>query len=1114
MQGRAGYWMQVRQGRSNRRLLLGMPSHRKPLSLRLPTGVVVVFALICAGVCQRSAFAGDSPSATWRDDATLHAVQFVGSRVGYAAGAHGAVWKSSDGGQTWHALETKHAVSLSSVSFLTDQAGFVAGTRIVPFEGLDEGVILATQDGGQSWQSIGQGKLPPVQAIRFFDLETGLASVRPTSDVPSGVVRTSDGGRTWQVVQGVAASPWRAACFLDPELGLVAGAEGRLALIGGEQLLPTKLPPQGLRSVRALTVASDDRGWLAGDGGLVLQTSTGGVVWESPPGSLPDELRIAMDFRAVDARGSHVWIAGSPGSVVWHSADFGRTWNHAFTGQSAPLNAIRFLTDTTGVAVGEFGIILRTEDGGQSWRAVRGGQRRAALLAIQPRPNATAPAWIAKLAGEQGFRSALWVASRQDLGPAATHRDGEAALRGAVEVSGGNASEIYWQLPILVPGLEYSSDHLIADWQKRTEGKLAPSMLSVLVRQLRTWRPTMVVLEQPAPDDAAGQLVLNATLKALEQAADATRYPEQRDLLGLASWNVERVYLQLPTGSAGDATIDLDEYLPRRRMSVRMAAAPGGTILQLTSQLSALNAAQSLAFRWVDGQGRPAPARALARDFHSGLTMPPGSEARRLLDSIDETDLEHLQKLAQRHRNLRAIVAQSHVDKRLANQMVAQVAGMVRDMPSAQGAELLRALVEEYRQQADYELVEATQRELVRRYPNEPAALDAMRWLIQFWSSSETAWQRARKMSTESTRVTGNVSGNATILQQVSDSLARGRGGVDQADFVEPAAPLTPQTRPGRLNRVTLPPTYRPDPDGSQGPETRRQGTEVADWRQGEVREWQMRAADLAAQLETQAPGLFKTPEIQFPLAALQRQKRSDARSDAIFRGFLSRSVDPATRALAEREVWLMLATAETPKALFTCRPTGARPKLDGVLSDECWQNAIDLRLTTSAPADDALEPPSDPESALVMLSYDAEYLYVGLSVPRRPGSPAGNPVAGRTRDADLSRFDRITLSLDVDRDYATWYEFQVDQRGWTSDRCWDDPKWDPTWYVATDADATHWRIEAAIAWSDLVPNSPGRGSVWGLSLVRTTPLVGMQTWVHPPRVRPEPASFGLLKFE
>jgi len=1059
------------------------------------------------------ACAADVPTPdSWREDAALHAVQFIGSRTGFAVGSHGAVWKTEDSGQTWQPLNPGPSATWTSASFLTGQAGFLGGTVVSPYAGLDEGILLATEDGGQSWRSIGQNSLPPVQYLRFFGLETGIAVVRPTSDVPSGVLKTVDGGKTWQGLNGVASHPWRTACFLDPELGVLGGAEGRLTLVGGDQLMASKLPPQGLRSIRSVTVASDDKGWIAGDGGLVLQTSTGGVVWETPPGNLPEELRIVMDFRAVDSRGSHVWIAGSPGSVIWHSADFGKTWDRAFTGQSAPLNAIRFLSDQVGIAVGEFGTILRTEDGGRSWKIVRGGHRRSAVLAVQARPAVTTPPWIAKLSGEQGYRSTVWIANRQDLGPAASSRDEEAALRGAVEQSGGNASEIYWQLPLMIPGLEYSSDHLIADWQQRTEGKLAASMLSVLVRQLRTWRPSIVILDQPAADDAAGQLVLTASLKAIEQAADATRYPEQRDLLGLASWNVERIYLQLPPGSTGDTLVDLDEFLPRRKQSIRMAASVGQSLLRGSRTLNPLES-QTMAFRWVDTQGRPSQNRALARDFVAGLTLAPGSDARRALDPIDESDLERQQKLAVRHRNFRAILARSHTEKRLANQMIGQLSGLVQDMSAAQGAELLRELAEEYRRQSEFELVEATQLELIRRYPTEPAAVDAMRWLIQFWTSSETAWQRMRQMSSDTTRVTTNLGQNAKLIQQASNVLAQGTGGVDQAEFQEPAAPFQQQRRPGQLNRITLPPTYTPDPDGSGDARTQRMATQVSDWRQGELRDWHTRAGDLAAQLESQSPGLFKSPEIQFPLAALQRQKGSDSRSDAIFRGYLSRTVDPATRQLAEREIWLMFATAETPRALAVCRPTAMKPKLDGILSDACWQDAVDLRLTTDPVGDEPTEV-SDPESALIMLSYDDEYLYLGMSIPRRPGARDDLPIAGRTRDADLSRFDRIGLSLDVDRDYTTWYELQVDQRGWTTDRCWEDARWDPTWYVATDADVTHWRIEAAVAWRDLTPTPPRRGTVWGLSLIRTTPLVGTQCWIHPTTTPPRPASFGLLKFE
>ena len=114
----------------------------------------------------------------------------------------------------------------------------------------------------------------------------------------------------------------------------------------------------------------------------------------------------------------------------------------------------------------------------------------------------------------------------------------------------------------------------------------------------------------------------------------------------------------------------------------------------------------------------------------------------------------------------------------------------------------------------------------------------------------------------------------------------------------------------------------------------------------------------------------------------------------------------------------------------------------------------------------------------------------------------------------ELSRHDRVSICLDIDRDYTTWYEFQVDQRGWTSESCWDDRRWNPTWYVATGAEDSRWQIEAAIPWAELTPVPPQRGTIWSAAVTRTTPTVGMQAWVHPTLTRPRPSSFGLVRFE
>ena len=89
-----------------------------------------------------------------------------------------------------------------------------------------------------------------------------------------------------------------------------------------------------------------------------------------------------FDFHAVAVQGPHVWIAGSPGTRVFHSPDGGKSWQAFATGQTVPLWRLSFVDDMHGWAVGELGSILATQDGGQTWQVQRSGGRRAALLAV------------------------------------------------------------------------------------------------------------------------------------------------------------------------------------------------------------------------------------------------------------------------------------------------------------------------------------------------------------------------------------------------------------------------------------------------------------------------------------------------------------------------------------------------------------------------------------------------------------------------------------------------------------------------------------------------------------------------------------------------------------
>ena len=119
-----------------------------------------------------------------------------------------------------------------------------------------------------------------------------------------------------------------------------------------------------------------------------------------------------------------------------------------------------------------------------------------------------------------------------------------------------------------------------------------------------------------------------------------------------------------------------------------------------------------------------------------------------------------------------------------------------------------------------------------------------------------------------------------------------------------------------------------------------------------------------------------------------------------------------------------------------------------------------------------------------------------------------------RPRDSNLIAHDRLSIQLDVDRDYTTCFEFVVDARGWTHDTCWGDINWNPNWYVAAAQEDSAWIIEAAIPLIELTERPPQARDVWALGLRRTIPGKGYQSWAGPANAADLPDQLGLLIFD
>jgi hypothetical protein len=108
---------------------------------------------------------------------------------------------------------------------------------------------------------------------------------------------------------------------------------------------------------------------------------------------------------------------------------------------------------------------------------------------------------------------------------------------------------------------------------------------------------------------------------------------------------------------------------------------------------------------------------------------------------------------------------------------------------------------------------------------------------------------------------------------------------------------------------------------------------------------------------------------------------------------------------------------------------------------------------------------------------------------------------ARKSTDNVRAGHDQVRLRLDIDRDYATWFELGWTSTGEKSESCNDMDFWNPTWFVATLQEDQAWTTEIAIPLAELVGVNKNQSSsqdwgteVWAIDAIRSIPSIGIHT--------------------
>jgi len=676
-----------------------------------------------------------------RADARLADVSFVDREHGWAVGDRGTVWHTEDGGNRWHLQESNVSCRLESVFFIDRQTGWAAGGSSHPYTHTSSGVLLVTSDGGRHWKQTSRLLLPALRRVRFFDARRGWAIGSGSAMFPSGVFVSDDGGRSWDPLPGEKTAGWLGGDFLGPGTGALADRRGTAATVRHGRIEPARTPRFGLRGIRAIELVPEVEpqvyGWLIGQGGLVMMTADLGATWQTPPGDLPEGVAAEFDFAALEVRGPKAWIAGSPGTRILHTPDAGHTWLAAPTGQNLPIEALCFVDDQHGWAVGQLGTILATTDGGKTWKRQHSGGTRAAVLGLFGDPEDVPLELFARLSGNEGYLGVVELVGRRDLA-APGHSDVHPAdrIHEAVVGVGACSGRTAWQFPLPQPGLRLPAERIVEGWDRVSDGRGLARLEAHLVRQIRLWRPEVVLTHDAGSEgrDALAGLINRAVLKAVSRAEDPTSYVEQITCGGLEPWKVKRVYAALEPGAEGTTNLTTAELAVRLGRSLaEVASGPRGLVGDRFRPAPDRLGFSLLIDRLPSQRGR--------RDFFSRLVLHPGGDARRQLVEPPVETLGLLKRTAQRRRNTQAILQRAERDPRGGVELLAQADDLTRDLDPDSAAQTLYHLADHYYRSGRWPLAARAFELLTERYPEDPLSRPALVWLVQYYASGEAAWR-------------------------------------------------------------------------------------------------------------------------------------------------------------------------------------------------------------------------------------------------------------------------------------------------------------------------------------------------------------------------------------
>ncbi|MGH9475464.1 MAG: VPS10 domain-containing protein [Terriglobales bacterium] len=285
----------------------------------------------------------------------------------YTGATGGGVWKTTDGGFTWHPVSDGqlHSSSVGAIAIAPSNPDVVyvgMGESALRGNIMQGDGMYKTADGGKTWQHIGLTDTQIISAIRVDPSNPDVVYVaalgHPSAPNPErGIFKSTDGGQTWKKI-----------LFRNDQTGGIDLA----------------LDPHNPQVIYAALWQAWRKSWgmaSGGPGSGLFKSTDGGATWAEitrNPG-MPRGIigKIGITVSGADSNRLYALVEARDGGV-FRSDDGGATWKRVNSQNTLRQRAFYFSDivadpqkkDT--VYGGNVGF-YRSTDGGVTWKRVRGG---------------------------------------------------------------------------------------------------------------------------------------------------------------------------------------------------------------------------------------------------------------------------------------------------------------------------------------------------------------------------------------------------------------------------------------------------------------------------------------------------------------------------------------------------------------------------------------------------------------------------------------------------------------------------------------------------------------------------------------------------------------------